>query len=446
MAHGEAHDDLLGSRPPNGGSSAWLRVVAYAALSFGTNGVNYVFSVLYSELLNQWGEPFPGALALVGSLTVAILTVSAPLAGFLSSRIGPRLTCGIGAALTAAGMAASATASRVWHLFLSWSVLVGLGEGLAFFTALLLMTSWFDTRLALVHTVGQSVTGIAALSLGPISRHLFDTIGWRAALLRAAVCDALLLGCAACVLSPPPHGAGARAAHRRTPAVGCRALCTPALLLLLLSMFVFGLTSYVVIVHIVRLGSDRGLSEREAAHLTISIGLGSTLLRVPIGIAADRFGRSATFGLVLLAYALLDLVAAVAPFAASGTFLSVFAFLAAGFTGGANSLLGTLPLDVLPPPAGTAAVPLIFLPFGVGLLLGPAMAGALRTLTGSYTVPLTFAAGCMVAAGCGVAGPFVCCGRHVAHRSSTRGGAIACAPANAVAGTQLAASSSSTKV
>jgi hypothetical protein len=86
--------------------------------------------------------------------------------------------------------------------------------------------------------------------------------------------------------------------------------------------------------------------------------------------------------------------------------------------GGANSLLGTLPLDILPPSLGTAAVPLIFLPFGVALGLGPAIGGALRTLTGSYTVPLLCAAGCMAAAGCGVGGPFMC--RRHAAQSSTR--------------------------
>ena len=335
MQDAEAQELLL-SRPPNGGRSAWLRVAAYAVSAFGTNGVNYVFSVLYVELLKEQGEPFPGALALVGSLTVALLTVSAPLAGILSARIGPRLTSGIGAAIVATGMAASAATTSVWQLYLTWSVLVGIGEGLAFFSALLLMTSWFDSRLALVHTLGQSTTGIAALSLGPLSRHLFDTIGWRAALLQAAALNALLLGAAACMLSAPPRHTGAHAA--RAPSGGCRAQCTPRLLVLLLFMFVFGLSSYVVIIHIVRLGSDRGLSEREAAHLTIAIGLGSTLLRIPIGLAADRFGRSAVFGLVLLAYAVVDLVAATpAPFARTAPFLGGFAFVAAGLTGGATA-------------------------------------------------------------------------------------------------------------
>ena len=198
---------LLAHAPPNGGLAAWLRVAAYGVMGMATLGVHYLFGARYVVLLEDLPEPFPGALALTGSLCIAVFTNSAPLAAALSSRWGARPTALLGSLICGGGLALSASASSAWVLYGTFAI-VGVGQALAFFSAVLLMMAWFDSRLNRVHALANSLAAGTTLFLGPPAHGILEAIGWRRALLALGLAATLMLGSASLLLTPPAGGRG----------------------------------------------------------------------------------------------------------------------------------------------------------------------------------------------------------------------------------------------
>ena len=94
--------------------------------------------------------------------------------------------------------------------------------------------------------------------------------------------------------------------------------------------------------------------------------------------------------------------------ATSPAFLAVYAFLVGGLIGAANSLTNGLPVGLLPRAQARVAVSLLFCPFGLGMCLGPVIAGALHDASGSYAVPLLYSAACLALASGAVGGGSLC--------------------------------------
>ena len=274
--------ELLSKGVPNGGIAAWLRVVAYAACALGTLGVQYLFGLLFVELLHDI-EGRQEELALVGSGAMFILLLMAPVSGFLATRYGARRVCAAGAILAGAGLGLSATATRPWHLYLTYSVLVGFAHSLSSFAPLPLMAQWFDSRLGLAIGIANSGTALAPLLLGPVAPIIFRAIGWRRALVGLAGADATLLAVASLLLTPPSHQRGAsRTSAGRALSVRTYTrlmLRTPVAMVASL-LLIYGLGCWVPIVHVVKMGVERGLSKAQASGLLSSLALGNATLRI----------------------------------------------------------------------------------------------------------------------------------------------------------------------
>lgn len=404
---------LLAPAVPNGGFAAWLRVAAYGLAGTSTLGMHYLFGALYVALLDDLEEPFPGALALVGSIAIAVFTNLAPLVAVLSGRFGARKTALLGAAIQGGGLALSACGSSAWALYGTFAI-VGLGQSLAFFSAVLLMIEWFDTRLNRVHALANSLAATTTLFLGPPAHDVLAAIGWRSTLLCLALLTTTLLASAALVLTPPQSGRPKSRAGE--PPVRWGTLLRSRIVLWLAAcVLCYGLGGWLVVVHIVRLGLERGLSTAGASRLLLFVGLGNCSMRVPVGWAADRIGKLPAHASSTLLLSLLNLLCALPlPLARDAAFLGAYAFLAGGLIGGINSLNNGLAVGLLQLPQARVAVSLLMCPFGIGMMLGPVVAGALHDASGSYTLPLLYGAACLAASSSGVAVGAFCFRRQLA--------------------------------
>ena len=151
-----------------------------------------------------------------------------------------------------------------------------------------------------------------------------------------------------------------------------------------LSWLLLGALSLMVSVHIVPFAHDQGMSLAGASLALTAYGLGAVSGRVASGIVSDRIG---TFTTIRLGYA-LQLVALLALLGLSSreALLGSLVALGIGFAAADTMLAKAVP-DVF----GTRALGAILgvLNFGwrCGAALGPAAAGFLYDLTGSYTIP-----------------------------------------------------------
>ena len=174
MARGS---DEAGAVPqPDGGCAAWIRVVAYAFVCFGTLGLQYSFGPLYALLLEELGLP-PAPTAFVGSLCAGVMDGCGAVSGVIVERFGYRRVCVIGAMLSFVGMLLSAAATELWQLYLAYGVVVGLGCSLSLMSPIALMNTWFSSRLSLSHALGNMGSALLPLFVGPASQPLFASVG-----------------------------------------------------------------------------------------------------------------------------------------------------------------------------------------------------------------------------------------------------------------------------
>mmetsp|Transcript_84084 Transcript_84084/g.167827 ORF Transcript_84084/g.167827 Transcript_84084/m.167827 type:complete len:480 (-) Transcript_84084:69-1508(-) len=404
---GEGSTSLLPRRAPNGGAAAWARVAAYGSCCLGTLGIQYCFGLLYVELTEAL-HASQEEIALVGSLSMFLLLLLAPVAKSVVGIIGARMTAFVGGVLASCGFALSAAAVHPWQLCLSYGILVGCGHSLASFAPLSLMSIWFDSRLGLAIASANTATAFAPLVLGPVGPQLLLAIGWRAAFLYLAMFDLCLIGGASVLLTPPATADILRSTTNhatRPPASAvvhelCCMMLKPRVALLGLILLVYGSAAWVPIVHIVKLGLEQSLSKEEASRLLTFLALGNGTLRIPAGYLGDKCGRSVTFCVLVASYAALDVACSFhSAAAASRTFLPGFAYLAGGLTGGLNVLATTLPYDVgLPCAEADLALPLQMPWFGLGIAVGPVAAAAAQSETGNYKAALLGAGGLLFVA------------------------------------------------
>ena len=152
-------------------------------------------------------------------------------------------------------------------------------------------------------------------------------------------------------------------------------------------------------VHLVRIGTDGGLSDADAASLLSYMSLGTGTMRIPIGFVADCIGRRRTMACLNALYSLLVALCALSALGTSVAYLRIFAFCVGGLTGGCLSTFPSLPAELLPARLRPLAATALMTPIGIGFVLGPVIAGAIVGASDSYLGAKLLSASVLAVAG-----------------------------------------------
>jgi OFA family oxalate/formate antiporter-like MFS transporter len=211
------------------------------------------------------------------------------------------VVCGsLGALLYGLGLIASSQCRALWQLYVTYGIMLGVGQSLGLYSGVIACNKWFPENTALASGFANSGAGVGPFAIPFLWAALKrETNGWRGALaaLGAMVFAVLLAG--ALGLAPPPPSS-----EKRAPVEGRLAVsAVPGVRRLMRTTFIFGFGFWIPAVHIVRYGLDRDLSRRRAESLLLYLGAGALTMRVPVGALADRCGRSRVYSAVCLTYA-----------------------------------------------------------------------------------------------------------------------------------------------
>jgi predicted MFS family arabinose efflux permease len=153
--------EYLRSIDPRLPRSVWTMEAGGLVNAFG-NGITYPFVVIY--LHNVRGFSL-GTAGLVLAANGAVSLLASPLAGWLSDRIGGRLTLAGALVLMAAGIASFPLVREPWHAFLAMAV-VGAGNG-----------SFWPSQSTLLAGLAPVARRHAAYALQRVSRNLGIGLG-----------------------------------------------------------------------------------------------------------------------------------------------------------------------------------------------------------------------------------------------------------------------------
>ncbi|KAK7788345.1 hypothetical protein R5R35_014750 [Gryllus longicercus] len=167
--------------PPDGGWG-WMVVLGVAVCNATTQSLLSVFGLLFFDTLEEMGAETTGA-AVISNSMVAITNFSGLMTGPVMRRFTYRQVAMAGGVLVAVGMFFTSMATKMWHLFVSYSVLVGLGLGLLNPSTFVAVNAFFTRARGRAVGLSMAGTGLGQMLMPHAVRFLLDRYSFRGAVL-----------------------------------------------------------------------------------------------------------------------------------------------------------------------------------------------------------------------------------------------------------------------
>lgn len=170
----------------------WMIVaIAFATMAVAY-GVRNSFCVFYVAILKDFGWSRANTAGIF-SVNVIVYGATAPFAGFLVDRFGPRKVLSMGAILLALGTALCSQVSALWHFYLLFGVTIAIGNSLIGFPAhAAVLSNWFIRRRGAAFGIFTAGFGVSFLIV-PLVQHFIVAFGWRTAFVNLAVLIPVIL-------------------------------------------------------------------------------------------------------------------------------------------------------------------------------------------------------------------------------------------------------------
>lgn len=361
---------------------AWVAVGAAFTAHFIAFGIIYSFTVFFPSILKEFDQG-RGQTSWIVSIAAGLLLGAGGVAGKLSDRLGPSRVVVAGGVLIGIGLFLSSMATAIWHVYLSYGVVLGFGVSCCFVPSVATVGQWFERRRGLAIGFAVAGSGVGSIVFAPLSSRLIGAYGWRDAMrIIAAIGFAAMLGAGSVLrarVAAKRGGSGARAVARNNRTFR----------LLFLSSAVASYGYWVPFVHLVPYAQDAGITSASAALLVSIVGIANTVGRVVMGAVADRLGR-----LRVMRVAAVGMTIGLFcwPFAHSWGALAIFGAFYGLFAGAFIALLPALAGDYFGMEGLAGITGLLFSGAAIGTLFGAPVTGLLFDARGSYTAGIVLAA------------------------------------------------------
>jgi predicted MFS family arabinose efflux permease len=381
---------------------AWLVAgVVFVAL-IGAAGFRSVPGVLMEPLHAEFGWS-TASMSIAVAVNLVLFGLTAPFAAALMDRFGIRPVVSGALLLVAVGSGLTVFLEQSWQLVLTWGVLVGLGTGsMALALVATVVNRWFVQRRGLVTGVLTAGSATGQLIFLPLVANLAEGSGWRIAALTVAGAALLVVPLVLLVLREHPSDVGLPAygstevvvpeRNRRNAAVvalsSLRDASRSGLFWLLFgAFFVCGAsTNGLIGTHFIPAAHDHGMVPTTAAGLLALIGLFDIAGTVLSGWLTDRVDPRWLLGWY---YALRGLSLMLLPqLLGAGIQPSMLIFIVFYGLDWVATVPPTVALtrQIFGPGKGAIVFGWVFAAHQLGAASAAAIAGILRTATGSYNL------------------------------------------------------------
>ncbi len=335
------------------GYNRWLVPPAALAVHLSIGQV-YAFSVFRTPLVDRFGTgEFP--IAVIFSIAIVLLGLSAAFGGTWMERNGPRKAMFLAACCFSSGFLVGAlgiSTGQLWLVYLGYGVLGGIGLGMGYISPVSTLIKWFPDRPGLATGLAIMGFGGGALIASPLSNRLLGVFGgtdlaaglvptW--IILGVGYFAFMMFGVFTVRLPPPdwrPAGYDPAARKQRSMQTASHvsaagALRTPQFWLLWIVLF----TNVTAGIGILEQASPMvqdffpGVTPATAAGFVGLLSIGNMAGRVCWSSTSDYLGRKPTYMLYLGGGAVLFFLVTTAGSAALPFFV-VLTFLIISFYGG----------------------------------------------------------------------------------------------------------------
>jgi MFS family permease len=304
---------------------AWVILGVCFLVSALIAGINTSFGVFLVPLSRQFGWS-TGAISFAYSLFMLTNGLSAFGVGRIGDKYGSRLVFFIGGMVFGLSLLLTSMMTEVWHLYLWYGVLAGIGRSPLNVTLVSMISRWFSKHRGLAMGIVNSGTGAGSSLFTPFTSWLIVAFSWQEAYVIMAVMVWVLLTAAILMLRDDPRDMGYLPyGEEETPAEGTKSAKTSAAkpspkgpewelgdAMRTLQFWELGILHFcccmchaIPLVHIVPYAIRSGLAPTTAASILAAIGVFSFMGRIMWGILADRWGPKPAYVLAVFQQGLM---------------------------------------------------------------------------------------------------------------------------------------------
>ena len=403
---------------------AWAIVVVAAAMRLSASAVRTSFAVIVPRIVETFGWSH-GMIGFGLALQWAFSGIFGPAAGWLGDRYGVRRTMLLGALVFTVSMVLTSRMTEIWQFYVYYGVFLSFALAIFQVPLTAAVTMWFQRNLGLGMGILQASQGMGPLVLVPLVLLIISWFGnsesglmiskWVTGIqaegqdagLRAAFWVTGIAGGLALVIlvrffyDEPgqiglrPYGASGNEPIRRVQ-YGETAQVRTAVFLTqarqtsafwnLIGIHFWGCAGHAILMlFLVAIAEERGLSKGSAAGVFVVMSVLSTLTRFGVPIAADRFGSK---GVMAICFFMQCIPLILLFFAHDAWMFYLFAVLFGIGLGGEMSAFPIINRQYY----GSAPMGTTYgwqmMGAGIGMAAGAVIGGVLRNLTGDFNVTI----------------------------------------------------------
>ena len=364
-------------------------------------GLFFTFGVLFPEFEKEFGWS-RAQISGASSTMFIVMGVLGVAMGRVNDQIGPRILLTVSTVVFALGFILMSRMTALWHLYLFYGLLCGLGVAAHDVVVLSTVARWFARGRGLMSGLVKTGAGIGQLIVPLVASFLVINYGWREASLWVGIAALIVMVIAAQVVRRDPKSLGLRpwgevrtegSKNDVTQEAGLdlkQAIRTRQFWLISMAKLADWYCLFTVIVHIVPHGIDQGLEPATSAVVLSVIGGCSILGRLTLGAGFDYLGAKRS---LLVAFALLFLSVVFLQLLSDPKWLFAFAFVYGIGHGGFFAIASPSVAEYF----GTRSHGLIFgivmFAGSIGGTIGPWLSGWLYDSTGTYYIAFLLVSG-----------------------------------------------------
>jgi OFA family oxalate/formate antiporter-like MFS transporter len=364
--------------------------VAIGIVLFLFLGLLYAWSLFIAPLEKDFGWT-RAQTSLIFTISIIFFCLGGIAGGFITGRKSPGFTILISAILLLCGFAASSQINSLIGIYITYGVISGFGIGLSYNAVISTVTRWFPEKPGVISGFLLMGFGLGAMLLGSTANTLIKAIGWRETFLVLGVAFGIVVFIGSRLLVLPPSDYVFPKAIARAKGANIVGMEIDSSLMLKRPTFwkylVWSVLSTAMGLALIGHAAPFAIDLNGKEWVALVVGLFSVcngLGRVSLGAVCDRIGLKKTMTIINTTY-LTAIALLIAAAVSKSIPLLLVGFMVTGLSYGgvptmntvfANSFYGK---KYFPQNLGLVNTSLIG-----AAILGPYVAGTLRTASGSY--------------------------------------------------------------
>lgn len=133
------------------------------------------------------------SLAWVASISFGLTFMFSPLSSLLCKKYGCRVVTILGGTLVGIGLLLSSFVDSILRMYVTYSLLFGLGSSLCYVSSILVISGYFNKNLVLANGIGLAGSGVGTITLATALNLILSSYYWRDALRILSATSLLIL-------------------------------------------------------------------------------------------------------------------------------------------------------------------------------------------------------------------------------------------------------------